>query len=69
METCRQNREFVSSIGDLVEALYNEVSSLPMSDQAKHAVVMVMLSDTLKRNGHIVSFQMPTTLCGDEAAA
>ena len=59
----------MSSIGDLVEALYTEVASLPMSDQAKHAVVMVMLSDVLKRNGQIVSFQMPVHLCGGEAAA
>lgn len=69
MEYCEKNREVVSSIGDLVESLYSEVMPLPISDQAKHAMVMVMVSNILTRNGSDVSFLMPVDLCAKEAAA
>lgn len=62
MKNCEKNREAVSSVGDLVEALYMEVASMPLSDVAKNALVMVMLGDILKREGQCVSFQFPPDL-------
>jgi hypothetical protein len=69
METSEKNREVVSTIGDLVESLYSEVMPLPISDQAKHAMVMVMVANVLTRTGHDVSFLLPVDPCSKEAAA
>ncbi len=69
MKTCEKNREVISSVGDLVEALYTEVDPLPLSDVAKNALVMVMLGDILKRKGKYVFFQYPPDLQGAGLAA
>lgn len=69
METCKMNRELVSTLGNLVEALYDEVSSLPLSDGAKSALVTIMLGDILKRDGRTVYFHCPPGLARGEAAA
>ena len=57
MESCEANRKVVISIGNLVESLYDEVSTLPLSDVAKSAMVMVMLGDLLTRKGRVIYFQ------------
>ena len=41
----KQNRMIVGNIGDLVEALFSEVSVLPLSASAKTAMVTVIISD------------------------
>lgn len=69
MENCERNREAVSSVGDLVEALYMEVDPLPLSDVSKNALVMVMLGDILKREGNHVFFQYPVDLDNTPVAA
>lgn len=69
MEACRKNRELVNTIGDLVEALFNEMENLPLSDGAKHAIVMVMLGDLLKRQGDIVYFYCPPELRQEDLVA
>ena len=52
-----KDREFRSSLGDLVEALYDEVGELPLSDQAKGSLVAIMLGDIICREGRAVFFQ------------
>jgi len=59
MKDCQKNRETISTIGDLVEALFNEVSNLPLSDEAKTTLVMIMMGDVLKRNGKYVYLKCP----------
>ena len=70
METkySRRNREVASTIGDLVASLYDEVEILPLSERAKQALVMVMMSDLMRREGCVISFYLPTH-AGVEAAA
>lgn len=69
MECTQNNREVASTIGNLVEALYDEVSALPLSDIAKGALVTIMLGDILKRSGRIIQFNYPSELAKGEAAA
>jgi hypothetical protein len=59
MERRKRNREVVSNIGELVSALYDEVDILPLSDTAKHVLVMVMVSDIMKREGCTINFCLP----------
>ena len=53
----RQNYAAGCSLGDLVEALYDEVSDLPLSDPAKASLITIMLGDILHREGRAISFQ------------
>jgi len=69
METCQVNRKVIGNIGDLVEELYTEVQVLPLSDEAKNAMVMIMLCDVLKHKGWVVSFQYPPMPVHRKAAA
>jgi hypothetical protein len=62
MDTASQNREVVGTVGNLVEALFDEVSILPLSDGAKAALVTIMMGDVLKRNGNSVFFHLPPGL-------
>ena len=59
MEYAENNREVVSTIGDLIEALYCEIDSLPLSDAAKSAMVTIMLGDIVKRKGRMIYFNAP----------
>jgi hypothetical protein len=59
MERRRRNREVACTIGDLVAALFEEVEVLPMSETAKHAMVMIMISDIMKREGCTINFCLP----------
>ncbi len=68
MESYDQNREAVTTIGDLIESLFGEVQGLPLSDAAKNALVMIMLGDTLKRQGRTIYFNYPAQLKGEAAA-
>ena len=56
------DREFRCSLGDLVEALYDEVDEIPLSDPAKVALVAIMLGDIMSQDGRAVFFQAPTVL-------
>ena len=62
METCQKNREIVTNMGNLVEALFDEVSILPLSDGAKTALVTIMLGDIMKRDGRNIYFHCPPGL-------
>lgn len=62
MEGCLKNREVISSIGDVVETLFDEMENLPLSDPAKQAMVMVMLGDLLHRKGNVIYFSCPPEL-------
>jgi hypothetical protein len=53
----RQDREDECSLGDLVEALYDDVIELPLSDQAKESLVAIMLGDIMHREGRTIFFQ------------
>jgi hypothetical protein len=55
----RQDREDECSLGDLVEALYDDVIELPLSDQAKESLVAIMLGDIMHREGRTIFFQAP----------
>jgi len=69
MKCKEQNRKLVGNIGDLVELLYDEVASLPISEEAKSALVMMMMGDMMKRNGSTVTFLMPAFENSGEVAA
>ena len=69
METCQKNREIVSSVGNMVEALFDEVSILPLSDGAKAALVTIMLGDIFKRDGQTIYFHCPSGLSEAVVAA
>jgi hypothetical protein len=69
MENCQTNRKVVNNIGDLVELLYDELRVLPLSEEAKNAMVTIMLCDVLKREGWTVSFQCPPEMVQKMAAA
>ena len=69
MECSQENIETVCTIGDLVEALYNEVAVLPLSDTAKSALVTIMLGDILKQDGQVIYFQYPAGIQKGEVAA
>ena len=69
METCRKNREIVTNVGNLVEALFDEVSILPLSDGAKTALVTIMLGDIMKRDGRNIYFHCPPQLSQAVVAA
>jgi hypothetical protein len=58
-ESRRKNREVVSTIGDLVTVLYDELEVLPFSVEAKQALVMIMVGDIMRREGCTVSFFLP----------
>jgi len=62
MEEYKRNLEAVCTIGSLVELLYEEVSVLPISDEAKGALVTVMMGDILKRQGKTIYFNYPADL-------
>lgn len=68
MEDSKTNREVISSIGDLVSALYSEVEALPLSERAKQALVMIMVSDIMKREGRTINFYLPAQMLGQVAA-
>jgi hypothetical protein len=53
----RRDRETGFALGDLVEALYDEVIELPLSDPAKVSMVAIMLGDIMHREGHTIYFQ------------
>jgi len=65
----RQNRTAGCSLGDLVEALYNEVIVLPLSAPAKDSLVTIMLGDIMRREGRTISFQAHPRLTIRLAAA
>ncbi len=54
-----QNCMVVGTIGDLIDALYDEIADLPMSDGAKAALVTIMLGDVLKRDGDTFYLMIP----------
>ena len=54
----RQDRTTGCSLGDLVEALYDEVDELPLSGPAKQSLVAIMLGDIMRREGRTVFFQV-----------
>ncbi|MBD3360062.1 MAG: hypothetical protein GF365_05160 [Candidatus Buchananbacteria bacterium] len=56
-----KNRETIAHLSNLIEAMFNEVGNLPISDCAKTAVVMIMMGDLTKFNGNRVTFDIPTT--------
>ncbi len=68
MDGRQKNREVVSTIGELVSALFLEVEALPLSDKAKQALVMVMVSEIMKRDGRTVNYYVPLQ-SGQEVAA
>jgi len=53
----RQDRKAGCSLGDLVEALYDEVIGLPLSDPAQESLVAIMLGDIMHREGRTIFFQ------------
>jgi hypothetical protein len=55
----QRNREVACTIGDLVTALYDEIEVLPLSDRAKQTLVMVMVSDIMRREGCVINFYLP----------
>jgi hypothetical protein len=59
-DPAQNNRQIIGQLGDLTESLYLEVASLPLSDVAKNALVMVMLGDITKFKGNQVTFNIPT---------
>ena len=65
----RQNRAAGCSLGDLVEALFEEVTELPLSAPAKESLVTIMLGDILRREGRTISFQSHPRLTIRLAAA
>jgi len=69
METSQKNRETAGTLGNLIEALFDEVSELPFSDGAKTALVMIMLGDILKREGRTIYFTCPPLVSQKVAAA
>ncbi len=69
MQYCKENREVICMLGDLIEALYHEVNELPLSDSAKGALVMVTLSELVSRDGRVFYFQFPPQLMENWAAA
>lgn len=69
METCKQNREIVTTMGNLVEALFDEVSVLPLSDGAKAALVTIMVGDIMKRDGRTIYFHCPPGMAHQVVAA
>lgn len=52
-----KDREFRCTLGDLVEALYDEVVELPLSNPAKQSLVAIMLGDIMRREGRAIYFQ------------
>ncbi len=60
----RGNQERVNdfSLGDLVEALYDGVMELPLSEPARNSLVAIMLGDIMKRDGRSISYQLPPDL-------
>ncbi len=56
MDYERLDRNDECSLGDLVEALYDEVAELPLSDQAKKALVAIMLADIINQDGREIFF-------------
>lgn len=68
MTTQEKNREVACTIDKLVAAFYDEVDILPLSMAAKHALIMVMVSDTMTRNGSTVTFNLPPRKIQKEAA-
>jgi hypothetical protein len=54
----RQNSKTECRLGDLVEALYDEVIDLPLSETAQNALVAIMLGDLLRRENRTISFQV-----------
>jgi len=59
MDSERQDRESDCGLGDLVEALYDEVIELALSETAKNTLVAIMLGDIMRREGRTIYFQMP----------
>ena len=69
MNDQEKNRKVVSSIGELVEALYKEVANLPLSEQSKSALITIMMGDVLKRSGRQITFLSPIKMKQTEVAA
>ena len=53
----RQDRKPGCSLGELVEALYDEVLELPVSDPAKKSLVAIMLGNIMHREGRTIFLQ------------
>ncbi len=69
MKDTRSNREAISTIGDLVEVLYQEINFMPISDEAKTALVTVMMGDILKQSGkNVYMISSPEMILADHAA-
>lgn len=69
MDYEKQNREAACSLGDLVEALFDELTGLPISGPAKESLVTIMLGDIMRREGRTIIFQArPWPISGRVAA-
>ncbi len=51
-----EDREFGCTLGDMVEALYDEVDELPLSDPTKGPLVAIMLGDVMRMDGREIVF-------------
>jgi hypothetical protein len=56
MKEERQNLEAGFSLGELIEALYDGVIDLPLSEAARDSLVTIMLGDIIRREGRTISF-------------
>ena len=69
MATYRDIKEIETDLGDLVAVLYNEAAELKLSEEGKNALVAIMLSDILSKEGLEITFNSLPTLHHREAAA
>lgn len=58
MENRLEKRVIVKAqLGDIISSVYEEVASMPLSDQAKNAMVMLVVGEILNRNGHKITLR------------
>ena len=57
--TASKNRETIVQIGDMVEALFDEVYPLPLSDEGKGAMVMIYMTKLFSCKGNLVTLLLP----------
>ncbi len=47
------------NLGDIINSVYEEVEALPLTNQAKSAMVMYIVGEMLTRNGYEIKLATP----------
>ncbi len=55
--TSENNKRVVEMMSDVVSGIFNDIDPLPLSEQSKMVLTMIVASTAMERDGNIIKFK------------